>query len=667
MILSFTRNNVYFFIIGLSLFLYSYLSIYWGPSTDELYQQPYGEKSFDFYRTLGQDDTVITYKLEPLLTNYGAFLDTIPEAIKTFVPIDLFLLRHFIIALFSALYIVFGSLIAYKISGIRAGYIALLLLIFCPRLFGEGLNNPKDIPFAAGYLGGLFILIHLFDNIYQIKRRDIMIAAIIIGMAISIRVGGILLIGYAGLFLILKYLVDNEFKNNLNTNKNWRNLFFKQILIILGFAYLIGIVFWPSALVAPFTKPFDAFQTFSKFPVTIKTLFDGTWIMSTELPSTYILKYIFISIPEITLIGLFGLIFVIKNFTNTQKFYISLLFFATIFPIFFIIYKKSAMYNGWRHSYFAFSSSIVLAALFWDKLFCLFSKSKLKFVFATIFILLLLLPACFMLKNFPHFYVYFNRISGGIEKNYANYEMDYYGHSVNEATFWIQKNHPEWLQDSNIKLVSNVPYNMQKIMDRWHFKNYPGYVRYRERFDSDWDIGVFSPAFVDPEIMKNGYFKSKDVIHTINIDDKPIGIILKRQDKNDFYGKRALDSQQYPKAIEFLNKALQYDPNNEIAWTNLGFAQLNTNQPNEAVQSLSNALKISPESMMAKNYLAYAYLQSGNLPYAQSVLMNLIEENPKMPDPYRLLAQIYQQQGNGAMAQQYMNIYQQITGQMGGQ
>ncbi|MFN9320676.1 MAG: tetratricopeptide repeat protein, partial [Chitinophagales bacterium] len=96
-------------------------------------------------------------------------------------------------------------------------------------------------------------------------------------------------------------------------------------------------------------------------------------------------------------------------------------------------------------------------------------------------------------------------------------------------------------------------------------------------------------------------------------------------------------------------------------------AQLNSNQPNEAVQSLSNALKISPENMMAKNYLAYAYLQSGNLPYAQSVLMNLIEENPNMPDPYRLLAQIYQQQGNGAMAQQYMSIYQQITGQMGGQ
>ena len=69
--------------------------------------------------------------------------------------------------------------------------------------------------------------------------------------------------------------------------------------------------------------------------------------------------------------------------------------------------------------------------------------------------------------------------------------------------------------------------------------------------------------------------------------------------------------------------------------------------------------------MMAKNYLAYAYLQSGNLPYAQSVLMNLIEENPNVPDPYRLLAQIYQQQGNSAMAQQYMSIYQQITGQMG--
>lgn len=270
-----------------------------------------------------------------------------------------------------------------------------------------------------------------------------------------------------------------------------------------------------------------------------------------------------------------------------------------------------------------------------------------------------------MVKNYPLFYVYFNPTFGGVKKAMGNYELDYYSHSIMPAIKWLEQNEPGFEKK---KLASNNTFQVSEILKPKYGSLPIAYTRYRERYDQDWDYNILTQSFVDAEYLRNGYFgTSKDVIKTIDVDGVPVCAILKRQDKNDYYGKKALDSQQYPKAIEFLNKALQYDANNEIAWTNLGLAQLNSNQPNEAVQSLSNALKISPENMMAKNYLAYAYLQSGNLPYAQSVLMNLIEENPNMPDPYRLLAQIYQQQGNGAMAQQYMSIYQQITGQMGGQ
>ena len=268
-----------------------------------------------------------------------------------------------------------------------------------------------------------------------------------------------------------------------------------------------------------------------------------------------------------------------------------------------------------------------------------------------------------MIKNYPLFYVYFNPTFGGVKKALGNYELDYYSHSIMPAIKWLEKNEPGFERK---KIASNNGFQVFEILKPRYGELPIAYTRYRERYDQDWDYDILTQSFVDAEYLKNGYFgTSKDVIKTIDVDGIPVCAILKRQDKNDFYGKRALDSNNFSKAIEFLNKAIQYNPNNEIAWTNLGFAQLNSNQPNEAVQSLSNALKISPESMMAKNYLAYAYLQSGNLPYAQSVLMNLIEENPNVPDPYRLLAQIYQQQGNSAMAQQYMSIYQQITGQMG--
>lgn len=658
-------NKLFFFSIAVASVMMS-ISIFCGPSTDELYQQPYGKQSFDFYSSLGSNDSILNYKPEPLMRYYGALIDTIPEVIYAAFPsLDLFILRHIIIALFSSLYLIYGFKIGDFFGGKKFGIITFLILAFLPRIMGEAFNNPKDTPFAATYIMSIYYTIKLLANLPKPSWADIFKLAIAVGLCISVRIGGVLIIFYLGLFGFLYIYLNKEIKNEIFNDKKIQSDLLKKILSFGFIAYFVGILFWPSALVSPISFPIEALSLFSKYPVTIKTLFEGKWIPSTELPNYYLFKYIFITNPEVVLIGMILMIYILPKLTKQHRFFVILLLFSSLFPVIYVIYKKSAFYTGWRHTYFTFLPLAVISGIAWSHLMIRSSQKYIRYISIGVFIILLSLPIQHMARNFPHFYIYFNTISGGVEKNYGKYDIDYYAHTVNKATFWINKNHPEWLTDTTITVVSNTPYNMSKIIDRWHYKKGIGYVRYRERYDSNWDIGIFCPQFVDPAIMQNRLYKSKNVIHSIDVDGLPVGIIIKREDKNDFYGKQALDSNNFPKAIEYLTKALQYDPNNEIAWTNLGMAQLQSNLPNDAITSLNNALKISPESMMAKNYLAYAYLQTGNVSYAQSVLIAMLEENPNMPDPYRLLAQIYQQQGNTQMAQQYMSAYQQLTGQMG--
>jgi len=94
------RDNIIFWIFLLGLMLF--ISIKFGASTDEIHQQPYGNQSYKFFKTLGSNDSA-TYHRDDLINYYGALVDTIPEAINDVFSGNLFIYRHLIITLFSFL------------------------------------------------------------------------------------------------------------------------------------------------------------------------------------------------------------------------------------------------------------------------------------------------------------------------------------------------------------------------------------------------------------------------------------------------------------------------------------------------------------------------------------------------------------------------------------
>jgi tetratricopeptide (TPR) repeat protein len=655
--LNISKKNIFFFLSTVVLISMLSMSTYFGPSNDESFQVPYGKQALDYYVSFGKNDSVLDYKPEPLMKNYGAIVDMIPEAIHRLVGSDLMNTRHFVFAFISFFYIFFGALIAKRIAGWNAGIIAIILLTFLPRIFGESMNNPKDPPYAATYLISIYAFMYFFDHLKNISKRSIFILFIGFMSTMLVRVSGLMAVFYFGLFLIWEYLSLK--KENINIDE--KNVIFK-IGIAGACGYFISIFFWPSMMNAPFTQPIDALNMLKQYPITLRNLWEGQYIQSNTIPWYYNPKYFLISNPEITLIGIFASFMLLPKLIKVYNIRrISLLLFAGLFPIFLIIYNKTALLTGWRHSYFMFVPFVIFASIGFAYLIDYWAVNKIKKYFIISLICIGILPtAIFMVKHFPYFYVYFNPTFGGAKKAMGNFELDYYSHSLKPATDWLVENEPNL---KNLNIVSNNPYQVNEILKQKKLNFGAKYLRYRERNESDWDYAILTQSFIDAEYLRNGYFPPKGTVKTIDVDGVPICAIVKREDKNDYYGKLALDSGQFNKAIDYFNKALKYDPNNEIAWTNLGMALLQSGQAGASIDAFKNAEKISPENIMTLNGLAYAYLNTNEVNYAKITLEKLIEQNPNYAPAYDLLSKIYASQGNAQMAQQYEFYYKQLSGQ----
>jgi hypothetical protein len=127
----------------------------------------------------------------------------------------------------------------------------------------------------------------------------------------GIRIGGLLLIPYTFMFYGLGMMGIYGFSGLLDFSKFKEQVWpsFKLVLLAAVLGYFSSLLFWPYGLVAPFSHPLEALNVAQKFPATIKILFEGNHIMSTEVPWYYIPKWLLISTPLFGLVGLIGSLF----------------------------------------------------------------------------------------------------------------------------------------------------------------------------------------------------------------------------------------------------------------------------------------------------------------------------------------------------------------------
>ena len=94
-------------------------------------------------------------------------------------------------------------------------------------------------------------------------------------------------------------------------------------------------------------------------------------------------------------------------------------------------------------------------------------------------------------------------------------------------------------------------------------------------------------------------------------------------DPNYQEGKKALQSQDWKKAIDLLSKAVQSVPNNSDAHNLLGYAYRKSGRFDASFVQYNEALKLDPMNKHAHEYIGEAYLLTDNLPKAEQHLADL--------------------------------------------
>ncbi|WP_321371859.1 hypothetical protein [uncultured Draconibacterium sp.] len=508
------------------------------------------------YFTDGTDAKWAEYT-ETNMEYYGFSANVIAGIISHITEWDVWNVRHYTNTIIGFIGLLFAGLIGIRIGGGAGGVLALLFMFLTPRYFGNSINNLSDIPFATGYIIATYYTIRFFDFWPKVKLRYLIGLILGIAFTISNRAPGILLYGYFLLFAGSYYIFVISGKEFYKLAK-FKNQIFKFIgyfSIILVFSYFFSLVLWPKGLEEPLTAVYNSIVTFSKFPWSLTTLFNGIQKMSKSLPVSYAPTYLLIGMPLFTIIGFIAYILSIgKNYSPNPI--MILLVFGCIFPIAYIIYQKSNIYGGMRHLTFVVTFYVVVASKGWLNLIGFF-KSKYQLAPILVLTILLFLPARHMIANHPNQYIYFNELIGGMKGGYGNYDLDYYYNSVKAGSEWL-KEHEE-LSDSSI-IITNASY-------RGYFDNNPNvkmtYCRYYETAKEDWDYAIYSNVFIRREQLLDSLFPPVGTIHTIDVDGYPVAAIFKRISKEDLEGFNALKKGKTKQAKRHFKNYLKLNPHSE--------------------------------------------------------------------------------------------------------
>ncbi len=620
-------------LIGLFLAM-PFMSFDYGATGDEKIQDDYGQKVVKFYTSLGQNTSATTFKGT---YRYGGLFEFFGSGAANIVDNFTednyrFETRHVLNALFGFLIFLFGGLLGRYFGGWRGGLLVLLFLILSPRLFGHTFNNPKDIPFAAAYIMGVYFLIKFLKEFPNPTKRVTTWLIVAIAFSINIRVGGLLLICYFGLFGLLELVKRFYWEGvTMEERSNLIRRAFRYGLLVVVLGYLGGTLFWPYALLNPIANPFKALSAMSDYPVNISILFEGQMINSRSLPWDYIFKYLWITTPIFGLLG-FGLFLVgipkAKSFKNA--FYYFVVFFAAAFPIAYIIYLSANLYDGMRQVLFIYPPIMVMGGLAFNHLYGKLTSQYGRWSLTGLLVILMSLPLIFMIRNHPHQYVYFNQIIGGVERAFAKYEMDYWGHSGKHHAKWLGKQVTKNGQpNKKIKFRTNFTQSVRPVLKRYSDSFDGQYTSYRNRSKEEWDYAIFIARFISPAILEN-YWPPKGTVHEEKVDGQPISILIKRPSHHDYKGFQHLEKQEFREAIADFEKYLEADAQNASVLSALGRCYLQTKQINKAQEKLQQALNINSSDAMAIMLMGQIHYQKREPRKALQYFNTLRQVNPRL-------------------------------------
>ncbi len=418
----------------------------YGISWDERVQKEYGEHILAYYQSGFTDRTAVTpddVRDDGNLPYYGGSFDLAMAAINRISPFGTYQTRHLCGALIGLIGLIATWRLAERLRGPRAGFLALALLATLPAYYGHMFINPKDIPFAAAMAVVLLWMCVVVGEWPRPRWRTLIALSIAGGVALGTRVGAAAAILNLAIPLaawIFSVRPGRDRRQALAVSARGC----VRLLAVLPLAWLIMVALWPWAG-QELLNPLRALEMFSHFPFSAEVMFDGRMVPATDVPRSYLLVFLALTLPESILLGLLAAAvaavvaaIAARSRVGTRpwsRVHLQLLSVATaaLFPLVFFIVAKPTAYNGMRHFLFILPPLAVLAAVgvddTWRHLHGVWRRGLLVCGVA-----FLSLPIIRMVALHPYEYIYYNDLMGGPPAAVGRFDLDYWGVSVAETT-----------------------------------------------------------------------------------------------------------------------------------------------------------------------------------------------------------------------------------------
>jgi hypothetical protein len=397
------------------------LSRDFGVTWDEASRQRFGERVIRYYES---DDVIDEFETDGSRF-YGGLFDATAVTLQRKLPYDDYNIRHGLNAVFGWLGIVACAGLAARLAGPWAGLLAAVFAATAPRYFGHSMNNPKDVPFAAFAAWSLYALSGVRLSYPYLPLRVALGIGVAIGLSLSVRPGGLLFLAYAAGVVFIAAAANRE-------REPRRLAATAGAFVLLVFvATTLPLPVWPWLQTRPYIGLLEAIGGVSDVSWDGSMLFNGREILASAVPWTYVPVWLVYTMPPVVLAGAL-LSFLRLRRGLSAGFPVLGLWFAVLFPIVYVIVRKSTIYDEIRHVLFVIPPLFVLAALGWWWLVDGLARWQ-RAVAVGLLGLGMVEPLVFQIRNHPNQVVYFNPLFGGPRNAIQRFELDYWGNCHYEA------------------------------------------------------------------------------------------------------------------------------------------------------------------------------------------------------------------------------------------
>ena len=418
---------------------------HYGISNDEEVQHVYGRLLLDFYASGFSDQAAFSYRN---LYLYGGFFDLIAASIERLLhlePASLWIwdIRHLLSALFGFAGIVAVYKTARLLGGIRAAFLAALLLSITGAWSGAMFTHTKDIPFATCMAWALYYTVLIAQRLPRIPLSLSIKLGIAVGCAVGLRIGA----AFAVIYLLLMLAAATWLhRGTLREKLVFVGISVRSLVPSGLVTLMLMALFWPWGVMSP-EHPLEAAKAFSHFTFNMLTIMDGEVMNIGNVPRDYLLAYLLVRLPEAFLLGLASfLVFGWKPILQADRsawlawFTVGI---AVLFPLGFILLDRPALYNGIRHFTFLLPPLAILAGLglgaTWERL-ARWGKTRMALTAA--FVALCLLSLVTLARLHPYQYIYYNHLAGSLAEAEREWEGDYWSSSLREAADLLEAQVP---------------------------------------------------------------------------------------------------------------------------------------------------------------------------------------------------------------------------------